>query len=127
MQSCLYEGRVRHRRKGPPAHAFNFDLYLLCLDLDELTSVFRGRLLWSTNRRAFARFRESDYLREFGAQRSLRERVELVLSAHGVKAELGSVRLLTQLSYLGFLDESGQFFLLPGSYRRERHRRHRRG
>ena len=54
MNSCLYEGRVRHRRRGPVEHAFAYDVFLLYLDLAELDDVFRGRMLWSTRRPALA-------------------------------------------------------------------------
>ena len=46
MESCLYEGRVRHRRGGEAPFAFAFPLAMLYLDLDEAAEVFRGRWCW---------------------------------------------------------------------------------
>ena len=61
MHSCLYEGRVRHRRFAPRAHAFDYPLYMVYLDLDELDTVFSGYWLWSTARPAAARFSRADH------------------------------------------------------------------
>jgi uncharacterized protein len=60
--SAIYTGRVRHRRHLPRAHAFEYRVAQLLLDLDEVEAVFRNRWLWSVNRRNFAEFRRSDYL-----------------------------------------------------------------
>ena len=52
MNSCLYEGRVRHRRRLPKPHCFNFNTYMLWLDLDELDRVFsRSLALFRTSTR----------------------------------------------------------------------------
>ncbi|NIW24991.1 MAG: DUF1365 family protein, partial [Gammaproteobacteria bacterium] len=61
MNSAIYEGRVRHRRFSPAAHAFAYRLFMVYLDLSELDAVFSTRWLWSTNRRALARFRRMDH------------------------------------------------------------------
>ena len=42
MRSCLYEGRVFHRRSGPIKHAFEYGVAFLYLDLSEIDAVFRG-------------------------------------------------------------------------------------
>ena len=48
--SAIYEGRVRHRRHAPRAHAFEYRMAQLYLDLDEVDAVFRERWLWSVER-----------------------------------------------------------------------------
>ena len=62
MMSCIFEGRLKHRRYTPVEHEFEYRLFMLYLDLAELDDVFRGRWLWSVKRPAFARFRRSDHL-----------------------------------------------------------------
>ena len=52
LNSCLYEGRVRHRRFAELDHQFEYQLFYLYLDLDELETVFHGRWFWSSHRRA---------------------------------------------------------------------------
>ena len=39
MQSCLYHGRIRHRRFEPKAHSFDYPVFYAYLDLDELDNV----------------------------------------------------------------------------------------
>ena len=36
MNSCLYQGVLRHRRLQPKAHHFVYRLFMTWLDLDEL-------------------------------------------------------------------------------------------
>lgn len=100
MESCLYEGRVWHRRSRPIAHGFSTPLHLLLLDLSELDEVFRGRWLWSTSRPAFARFRRDDHLGDprVPLDRAVRDLVE---ERTGRRPQ-GPIRLLTHLRYAGF-------------------------
>ena len=37
--SCLYVGRIRHRRHTPRRNDFRYRIYLSCIDLDELDRV----------------------------------------------------------------------------------------
>ena len=62
LKSCLYVGRVRHRRFAPVSNEFTYSGFWLYLDLAELDRVFSGRWLWSTRRPAVARFRREDHL-----------------------------------------------------------------
>ncbi|MGD8785592.1 MAG: DUF1365 family protein, partial [Thioalkalispiraceae bacterium] len=64
MHSCIYEGQVRHRRYLPRSHKFNYRLFYVYLDLDELDTVFKKRWFWSTSKPAIAWFKRSDYLGE---------------------------------------------------------------
>ena len=99
--SAIYEGRVRHRRHGPRAHAFEYRMAQLYLDLDEVDRVFAGRWLWSASRRNLAEFRRSDYLgpQEMSLADAVRARVH---RATGVRPE-GPVRVLTHPRYAGYV------------------------
>lgn len=101
MESCLYEGRVVHRRFRPVAHAFEMPLYLLYLDLAELDEVFRGRWLWSATRPALARFRREDHLGDprVPLDHAVRDLVEARTGARPA----GPIRLLTHLRYAGYV------------------------
>ena len=94
MESCLYEGFVRHRRFGAVPHEFRFPLFLAYLDLAELDEVFRGRWLWSTSRPAPLRFRREDHLGD--PRVPLDEAVRDLVAEHTGKRPGGPVRLLTQ-------------------------------
>jgi uncharacterized protein len=99
MHSCLYEGRVRHRRLRPIAHQFSFPLFLVYVDLAEFDALFGRRGLWSTRWPAAARFKRSDHLgpTDQPLDKAVRD---LVKSRIGWRP-LGPIRLLTHFRYLG--------------------------
>ena len=99
MNSCLYEGTLRHRRHGALSDEFTYPLFMAYLDLDELPQLFDKSLLWSARRPAPAWFRRADHLGD--PRRPLAEAVrELVLARTGAAVD-GPVRLLTNLRYFG--------------------------
>ncbi len=99
MHSCLYEGRVRHRRFALVERAFSFPLFMVYVDLAEIETTFGRRGLWSTKWPAVARFRRRDHLgpSEQPLDDSVRELVEGRL---GWRPE-GPIRLLTHFRYFG--------------------------
>ena len=98
-QSCLYLGRVWHRRSKPRPHAFSYRLYFVYLDLDELPRLFDGRWLWSAQGFNLAWFRRHDHLGP--PERPLKLAVaDLVEQRLGFRPT-GPIRLLTQIRYLG--------------------------
>lgn len=99
MNSRIYVGQVRHRRYTPAQHAFQYALFMLYIDLDELPQLFRKRWLWSARRPAIARFRRADHLGD--ASTDLRDAVKtLVRDETGISLN-GPIRLLTNLRYFG--------------------------
>jgi len=108
MHSCLYQGRVRHRRHAPRTHAFTYRVVYAYLDLDELDTVFSGRWLWSTRHPAPVRFKRSDYLGDnrLPLKQSVQDRVE---QATGRRPR-GPIRLLTHLRYFGFCFNPVSFY-----------------
>jgi len=108
VNSCLYRGAVRHRRREPVAHEFRYPLFMLYLDLDELPAVFDGRWLWSARRPNLAWFRRADYL---GDPRQPLERAvrDLVAERTGVRPA-GPIRLLTHLRYFGYVLNPVSFY-----------------
>ena len=59
---------------------------------------------------ALCRFKAADHLKQFESIGSLRERVLATLRAQGVDQSIGPIRLLTQLSYLGYTMNPVCFF-----------------
>ncbi|TZF90364.1 DUF1365 domain-containing protein [Cognatilysobacter lacus] len=106
--SAVYEGRVKHRRHAPTAHAFDYGMAQLYLDLDEVSRVFDGRWLWSSRGRAFAEFRRSDYLGppELPLADAVRACVE---RATGERPE-GAIGLLAHLRYAGYVFNPVSFY-----------------
>jgi DUF1365 family protein len=108
MNSCIYEGLVRHRRFSPVANAFSYRLFQLFLDLDELPGVFRGRWLWSASRPAVAWFRRQDH--SGNPCQPLAETARNMVEAHTGSRPLGPVRLLTHLRYFGYCMNPVSFY-----------------
>ena len=108
MNSCLYFGKVRHRRASPKPHAFDYSLFMVYLDLHELTHVFDGRWLWSTERANVASFRRSDHLGHatWPLSKTIRE---LVREQTGVLPK-GRIGLLTHLRYFGYCFNPVSFY-----------------
>ena len=108
MHSALYPGSLDHRRHQPRPHAFRYGLFMVLLDLAELDTVFRGRWLWSTTRRALARFDRRDHLGDPAVPLEAAVR-ELVRQRTGLHCE-GPVRLLTHLRYFGYVFNPVSFY-----------------
>ncbi len=108
MHSAIYCGWLRHRRMVPRPHAFGYRLYMMYLDLAELDSVFAGRWLWSTKRRALARFDRRDHVGDpaIPLDRAVRD---LVAERTGTRPA-GPIRLLTHLRYFGMVFNPVSFY-----------------
>lgn len=108
MHSCIYTGRVRHRRHAPTPHEFNYPLFMMYLDLAELPALFDRFWCWSTQRPALARFKRGDYLgdAEMPLDRAVRDTVR---QATG-RTPQGPIRLLTHLRYFGYVFNPVSFY-----------------
>jgi DUF1365 family protein len=107
LQSAIYVGRVRHRRRAP-GHAFTFPLFMVYLDLSELDKVFSMTRLWGRSRFCPARFRREDYLTHagMGLDESVRACVEERLGSRPT----GPIRMLTHLRYFGYIFNPVTFY-----------------
>lgn len=104
MRSCIYEGRVRHRRSKPVEHRFEYGLWLAYLDLAELETVFARRWLWSTRWPNVAWFRRADYLGgRTAGDRSvpLDEAVRALVAERTGARPSGPIGILTHLRTFG--------------------------
>jgi uncharacterized protein len=99
VRSCLYEGSVRHRRRGAVASEFRYPLFMVYLDLDELPGCFDGHRLWSARRPALAWFRRADYLGDPSVPLADAVRA-LVLERTGRSID-GPIGLLTHMRCFG--------------------------
>jgi DUF1365 family protein len=108
MESCIYEGKVRHRRFTPVTNQFQYRLFLMYLDLAEIPRLFEGRWLWSTDHVSPAFLRRRDHLGDprVPLERALRDLVERETG----KRPGGAVRLLTHLRYFGLCFNPVSFY-----------------
>lgn len=106
--SAVYEGKVRHRRFAPHAHAFDYRMAQLYLDLDEIERVFETRWLWSASHANVAEFRRADYLGP--TDMPLGEAVRRCYEKATGERPSGPIRLLTHLRYFGFVFNPVSFY-----------------
>lgn len=108
MQSCIYEGKVEHRRLAPVQHAFRYRMFMMYLDLGELDDLFRGHLCWSTERTNIASFQRRDHFGD--ANVSLDATVRRCVTTATGERPTGPIRLLTHLRYFGYCFNPVSFF-----------------
>lgn len=101
MHSAIYKGRVRHRRFSPKSHAFEYDVFMMYLDLDELDQVFRQSWCWSARGPAIAWFRRRDFFDH--DDRPLAETVRDYVKRQTGRRPAGPIRLLANLRYFGYI------------------------
>lgn len=100
MHSRIYHGKIQHARYKPVKHAFDYDLFMLYLDLDELENTFSQYWFWSVQRPNIAWFRRADHTGN--PTRSLKTSIiEKVRTESGIECH-GPIRLLTHLRYFGY-------------------------
>jgi len=108
MNSSIYVGQVRHRRFTPNEHAFNYRMFMMYLDLDELPDLFARFWLWSYQKKNIVSFQRDYYYggKEVPLQDAIRQLVE---EQTGSKP-LGPIRLLTHMRYFGYQFNPVSFF-----------------
>ena len=99
MESCLYVGKLRHRRFAPKHHTFEYPNYLCYLDLQELEEVMEKSRFWSRNRWAPVQIQREDYHGD--PQRPLDQCIRETVSQHLGFEPQGAIRLLTHLRTWG--------------------------
>lgn len=99
LNSAIYDGQVRHRRFEPVEREFRYRIFMVYLDLDELSDVVSMHPLWSTRPRSPARFRRDDYLGPPGT--SIKDSVHDLVESRTGRRPRGPVRMLTHLRYWG--------------------------
>lgn len=116
MESCLYNGWVRHRRHEPAGHEFRYELFMMYLDLAELPHLFDPYWCWSARRSALARFKRSDYHQtlndgdDAGDELSLDEAVRRTVTAQTGRRPDGPIRMLTHMRYFGYIFNPVTFY-----------------
>ncbi|OLO04144.1 DUF1365 domain-containing protein [Salinicola socius] len=101
FHSRLAVGRLRHRRFLPRWHAFDYRVWMLWLDLDELPALLARTPGFGTRRGAPARFRREDYLAPH--ELPLADAVRARLTTELGSAPTGPVRMLSQIRLFGVL------------------------
>jgi DUF1365 family protein len=116
MESCIYNGWVRHRRHEPAGHQFRYELFMMYLDLAELPQLFDRYWCWSTRGPALARFKRSDYHHTLNdgdddrGELSLDEAVRRTVTVQTGRRPDGPIRMLTHMRYFGYIFNPVSFY-----------------
>ena len=105
--SCLYVGRVAHRRHTPTVNTFSYSLFQLFLDLDEIDTLLDRRGWLSSRRFSPVRYCRADHMGR--PDEPLKTSVARLLAEHGYTLE-GPVRLLTHPRYFGYVSNPVSFY-----------------
>ncbi|REL29533.1 DUF1365 domain-containing protein [Thalassotalea euphylliae] len=110
--SKLFVGNVRHRRFSPKAHNFNYPLYMLGLDVDQVTHVDNSSSVFSklfgTQWYKPLRFKQEDYLR--GEPGDLKQRIVNKISTLGGHDSINKVIMLVQVRCFGVYFSPANFY-----------------
>lgn len=109
MTSCLYECRVMHHRLAPKEHHFQYRIFMLLLDLDEIDEVSARIPIFSRNHWNLFEFRDADH---FSNNRlTVRQNLTAHLAENGVAFPAdGRVTLLTLPRVLGYVFNPVSFY-----------------
>ena len=119
MNSCLYKANVFHHRLEPKQHQFSYNIFMFCIDLDELDELPKRFSLISRNRFNVFSFRDAEHL-QFPAEnpdtsKPVRQQIESYLRENNISFEGGKIRLLTNLNVLGYNFSPVSFYFVSNA------------
>lgn len=97
----LVVGSVMHRRLHPFRHRFDYRVFSLLLDIDQVAAAAKRLRLFSVNRRNVLSFHDRDHGPRDGS--ALRPWAEAQLAAAGLTPDGGRIRLLCFPRMLGYV------------------------
>lgn len=108
FHSCIYAGKVSHKRYTPVFHGFSYPLFMMYLDLKELPELFKPFLCWSYQSWNIASFLRKDYAD--GKVEDLDLTIRNFIKKETGKESQGPIRMLTHLRYFGFIFNPVSFY-----------------
>ena len=101
VSSAIFKGPVIHERMRPKRHRFRYNVFTMLIDLDELSDLDKGGLLFGHNRPAILSFFDRDHGPASGE--ALRPWVEARMRDAGLEPDGGAIRLLCYPRILGYV------------------------
>ena len=100
-KSCLYVGKVVHKRFKPKKHYFKYKVFSLYLNLNEIDTISREIPFFSYNKFNLISFYDVDHGDRDGS--SLKDWVKKKLNEVGVNEEISNINLLCYPRILGYV------------------------
>ena len=112
MNSCLYECEVMHHRLTPKEHHFQYRIFMMALDLDEVDDLARRIPLFGRNRANLYAFRDRDHLTLPGhEQETTKENLIAFLAQNGIQFPGdGRITLVTLPRVFGYIFNPVSFY-----------------
>lgn len=131
MNSRIYIAKLRHRREKPRLNAFGYNVYIMYLDLDELSELEGKYLFFGLNKWNVFSFFDKDHFKfidyENSSRRTIsrekvkydsrkyagkntRERIEIMIKELGLGFELSKVFIMTNLRNFGYIFNPVSFY-----------------
>lgn len=104
---AIYQGTVIHARHQPREHRFQYSLFQVLADLDDLDKLEQCSALWSVERFNLVQFRRADYLA--GVDNLKQAVIDKIVQQSGNNFS-GKVFLLTNLRYWGYCFNPVSFY-----------------
>jgi DUF1365 family protein len=101
LRSGLYHGEVAHTRLRPRRHKLRYRLFLMSLDLGEISAAVRRCRLFAHNRFNLFSFYDRDH--GDGSNRPVVEQIQDHLKRAGIALDGGSVRLVCLPRIMGYV------------------------
>ncbi len=115
MKSRLFECSVAHQRLLPSGHRFEHGVFMLYLELGELSCLAQHSRLFNHNSFNLFSFYDSDHLfgtEPVGADSSLLTRLGRLVADHGICEPMGKAYLLTYPRVLGYVFNPVSFYFV---------------
>lgn len=112
LASCMYNVRIWHKRLFPAQHEFAYNLFLFCLDLNELASLQKSSNLFTWNSPGVYSFYDRDHLAD--DDRPVMQKLREYLQEQGLELPLKRALLVTNLRVFGYVFNPVSFYFCLG-------------
>lgn len=122
MKSSIYVGQVRHRRFTPKVNRFGYSLYMLALDVDEVSKPKFNIGVFGTRWFHPLKFNQADYLKKAHVKKAhikstdktdltpLKQRITEKVQLLGGKYQIEKVVMLVQVRCFGLYFSPANFY-----------------
>jgi DUF1365 family protein len=131
MNSCIYTAKLKHKREKPAKNAFQYNVYIMYLDLDELDKLAKKFLFFGLNQWNIFSFFDKDHFKFIDykdspqktiaqekikydsrkyAEKNTRQRIEIMINELGLNFKLSKVCLMTNLRNFGYIFNPVSFY-----------------
>ena len=101
MNSCIYNGIVKHQRFKPIEHSLNYKTFSMLLDLDEIENLAKSISIFSLNKFNIFSFYNRDHGERDGS--SLKDWVKKNLKKFNISNNITTIKLLCYPRVFGYV------------------------